>query len=1449
MFLVALVPALSSTTTAGAAAPGPHVFSTVPAAGAQASVEATKAGILNTRGIAYHIVVEDPDGVSSLSTARSLKVVTPNLGTMTVSTTFAYVAGSGETKAVITAVQRHASLTDGTYSPTLVVRDKTNSATNYTWSFAGGYAKPHVNSHTPERDSIAASPVAAVVANVSGGQSALSAATMSVDGAVVGATLTTFSNTVNTLSWTPPAPLDPGEHVAQITATNAAGLSNTYFWSFYVSDQHPGFNVVVPANGSLVMPDDDGMMDIGALCQDLDGIEPASITLTVHTPLGGQVPVVPSTSVRVANKRQNVDVTARFQPPPQAGTFLIAASATDLLGNVAGRIWTFSLPINPPAIDQTVPDGTSASKRTRVQARIRGVGSDLDLSTIILSVDGVALTHSTEATAGGVVAYADVDFEDNTHHAAQVVVSNVLAQASSYSWEFDVAAAPTASDHKPLPDSVYNYEDVPISVRFTEPDDGVDAGSIVMYFDGEPLASEEVSTSISAGGTVLGVSAVVKNVGGSGVTAHTVAVVAGDARGCVTTETWTFSVIPQTGLIDMEIDSNGPCQSSGCHSMTQTDTVTWNKVHWVVGEASGWGIPSARFPHRYNCSICHYASQDPVTNVWSPDPMYIAGLRPCYMCHPSPGDPSGAIGLHGGNGTPYDFVFRDHNDSEKYRFTTPDPGRDCLYCHQGLKTTQRIDNFVNNVAVQAHDAVDDHRVKGDDPWCTLCHSAVLTREHAYDRDGPDGPLAPLDCDSCHESTDTRVLDAIRSFPALRYRFWGEDTAIFNTQPVPEPTTGAAPYSIETTGYYEVVGRRITGARIRLVCSTYGRLTVEGYADGAWNSIYTKEIGGTTDDYPGTKLAPKPFPNYPQAIEEFSCEPVDRVRITYEPITPGWHYVAANVDSWVFEGALPHENEQSCDYCHDAKPAMHGYDAADHQPEASASACFDSSCHANADLLTMHTEPAAAFDKPCQLCHTTSFPFDSAECGPCHTDKVNEVGEVIAHGEADPVVHTASATAVETLTGAWAAPGDSGVYNPPYEYEAACTTCHDVVVTVEHAKASASSATRGCGACHPSPRSTLTPWAKSCTQAGCHTLGTASEQHASAEEAHVPNDGIEGAAGCSATWGSGADVTYPCHYMDLVQEHNRVISGGGTIPWDVVSVSCVECHSTAAYAAMGGEWDGWCEACHPMSHGVSGSARANEVYGKHTNMLDGAEQPYEDASGSHVGTNAIEAHGPVPLQTTASKSGCSTIHCHNKGYLAPGFVPFSGTATVQCTECHGANVLLTPPAVVDYGLYSWFCTGDYYANPPAKYGTATMSRSLGVLPVGSHLQFATRFMMSSAYDYWAPYVSTNGTNWTQLMPWHETSGNLVPYDSGYADWTGDTGGNWIATDWNLSAWANGTNTVYVRFNFTNYMDAGGGLYIDNITAGLPDTAAVFSDDAETDTSALWTRQSPWIRKAN
>jgi hypothetical protein len=38
-------------------------------------------------------------------------------------------------------------------------------------------------------------------------------------------------------------------------------------------------------------------------------------------------------------------------------------------------------------------------------------------------------------------------------------------------------------------------------------------------------------------------------------------------------------------------------------------------------------------------------------------------------------------------------------------------------------------------------------------------------------------------------------------------------------------------------------------------------------------------------------------------------------------------------------------------------------------------------------------------------------------------------------------------------------------------------------------------------------------------------------------------------------------------------------------------------------------------------------------------------------------------------------------------------------------------------------------------------------------------------------------------------------------------------------------------------------------VDNIAAGAVGSTPVFSDDAETDTSALWFRQSPWIRKAH
>jgi hypothetical protein len=319
----------------------------------------------------------------------------------------------------------------------------------------------------------------------------------------------------------------------------------------------------------------------------------------------------------------------------------------------------------------------------------------------------------------------------------------------------------------------------------------------------------------------------------------------------------------------------------------------------------------------------------------------------------------------------------------------------------------------------------------------------------------------------------------------------------------------------------------------------------------------------------------------------------------------------------------------------------------------------------------------------------------------------------------------------------------------------------------------------------------------------------------------------------------------CHTTDLIQEHNRKI--GGLTPSfqqlisQTISVSCEQCHSSAAYASLNGNWDGTCTGCHPTSHAVVGTQRYNEVRALH-------EAPrFYDAGFNSThggvriqGTNAMDAHGPLRTAPAGTQIpyGCGNQTCHTQFFVEAGlssYYPANG-----CPSCHGPN---TAPLPAYQGSHMW------------KSGAGTngtvLSNSLtlavpGTLPAASALDFKTYYDIEKGYDYGYVQVSTDaGATWTNLASSITTSTNPNSLNLGNGI-TGASGG-WVDGHFDLSAYSG--QSVRLRFKYlTDAYSFGEGWFVDVVSVG-PSGAPVFTDDVETlkpewstasSTTVEWTR---------
>lgn len=571
-----------------------------------------------------------------------------------------------------------------------------------------------------------------------------------------------------------------------------------------------------------------------------------------------------------------------------------------------------------------------------------------------------------------------------------------------------------------------------------------------------------------------------------------------------------------------------------------------------------------------------------------------------------------------------------------------------------------------------------------------------------------------------------------------------------------------------------------------------------------------------------------------------AHPMDDCMACHAPDAPEPAY-------WNMDYAAPHGasylSVYSCTYCHSSvwpDVPIHVSDLKGlHVTTSDMSGC---ACHVRS-LTVEHNRYTTDAGDPitCVTCHASTDPVvqaamaaGSTACLSCHEiDMAN-------HGF-DPALHTAEIEG-EGLSGTWTYVDTtaqvSGVYmNVPYAYSGVvCLNCHTATIagpSGEHSKPTASTAAAGCDACHPSPRNTFGTWDKTCY--ACHPQATLHDA-SSLSAAHSLADPDPSDAG-SCGFVSPTNGRRPCHYSDIVQEHNRKINPTVFDPNKVLSVTCEECHTHAAtLAALADGWDGTCTDCHDgtalPNHTVEGTARYAQVHALHDNPGGYYDAGYTSSTGTPVqGYNAMDAHGPVrpnPSGGANQTIGCGAPTCHTQAYIGGGWPYGTGPA---CSECHGPNVAPVQPYQGEYAWYS-----DTWVDGQTLTTRLTMTLDPITLPAGSSLDFKTFYDIERDWDYGYVEISTNGgASWTRL-PGNITT-NSNPYGQNLGNGiTGSSGGQWVDAHFDLSAYAG--QTVRIRFSYlADYYVYGQGWMLDVISVG-PAGAPVFYDDVETENPA-WT----------
>ena len=522
---------------------------------------------------------------------------------------------------------------------------------------------------------------------------------------------------------------------------------------------------------------------------------------------------------------------------------------------------------------------------------------------------------------------------------------------------------------------------------------------------------------------------------------------------------------------------------------------------------------------------------------------------------------------------------------------------------------------------------------------------------------------------------------------------------------------------------------------------------------------------------------------------------------------------------------------ACEDCHGAvgdPAAAYPYHVNYH--DTLADTCVASGCHTGT-FSDLHST------QQCTVCHT---PTGTKACIDCHADRIDLGGNVIVHSYTTSA-HT-SADGAATVSGVRATTdwnmGDAWVngeyLNPWYSYGPTCSECHSMVLDTEHGGSTA------CATCHTVAGTgagdalKVGKWnPKTCTTAGCHSLsgihvgGMDYSHSVAAAEQVAPR-------GCSASLLSLGALRTPCHYVDIVQEHNRSIAGYNASFARAItkrfSVSCEECHNSAKFAALNGSWDGTCDACHNDSHAIVGSARYDEVRAVHqapSSFLGGQTLPDGTQLG---GINSMDAHGPNRMgswgRALNKPFGCAYSLCHTNAYGEAGMSGYY--AANNCAGCH------TPPDTTAP-------TGSILINGNAASTTnPAVTLTLSASDSGSGMSSGQMRFSNSSADIgtatWVTYATTaswtltagNGAK-TVYAQFKDVAGNISSTYSdgimlGAADATPPTGSILVAGG------AASTNNPAVALTLSATDNPGG--------SGMSGGQMRFSNSSATIGSATW-----------
>jgi len=376
-------------------------------------------------------------------------------------TSSAVVTASGVSYTPVTA------LSDGIHTVYLEVKDNVGNLAIVTWSFTVDTSPPTItNLRPPDASSTNNNTpmIGADYSDLSGID--VSSVLLKVDGIDV-----TFSATITigSVSFIPGMILPDGIHTVYLEVRDNAGNLATVMWSFIVDSTPPIITDLHPPDGSIT---NDNTPNINANYSDSSGINASSVLLEVD-------------GIDITLSAVVTAIGVSYIP----GTVLsdnlhtVYLEVKDIYGNLATVSWSFTVDTSPPTITNLRPPDLSTTNNSipTISADYSDL-SGINVSSVVLRVDGIDVTSSTTITASGVSYLPGATLSDSTHTVYLEVKDNV-DNLESVTWSFTVDSTPPIITNLQPPDaSTTNDNTTAIRADYSD-SSGINVSSVMLKVD------------------------------------------------------------------------------------------------------------------------------------------------------------------------------------------------------------------------------------------------------------------------------------------------------------------------------------------------------------------------------------------------------------------------------------------------------------------------------------------------------------------------------------------------------------------------------------------------------------------------------------------------------------------------------------------------------------------------------------------------------------------------------------------------------------------------------------------------------------------------------------------------------------------------------------------------------------------------------------------------------